>query len=55
MGYQKSFTWYFLILVTYTTVWTETFLIIINVENSCAALYFGGNFDQLDFSGFFDE
>ncbi len=33
----------------------ETFLIIINVENSCAAQYFCGNCDTFYFSGFTDE
>ncbi len=32
----------------------ERFLIIINVENSCAAQYFCGNRDTFYFSGFFD-
>ncbi len=32
----------------------ETFLIIINVENSCAAQYFCGNWDTFGFSGFTD-
>ncbi len=31
------------------------FLIIINVENSCAAQYFCGNCDTFKFSGFFAE
>ncbi len=33
----------------------QTFLIIINVENSCAAEYFCVNCDTFYFSGFFDE
>ncbi len=33
----------------------EIFLIIINVENSCAAQYFCGNCDTFYFSGFTDE
>ncbi len=33
----------------------ETFLIIINVENSRAAEYLRGNRDTFNFSGFFDE
>ncbi len=33
----------------------ETFLIIINVENTCAASYFGGNHDAFYFSRFTDE
>ncbi len=33
----------------------ETFMIIINVENSCAAQYFCGNCDTFYFSGFTDE
>ncbi len=33
----------------------ETFLIIINVENSCAAEYLRGNRDTFYFSGLFDE
>ncbi len=32
----------------------ETFLIITNIENSCAASYFCGNRDMFYFSGFFD-
>ncbi len=33
----------------------ESFLIIISVENSCAAEYFCGNRDTFYFSGFFDK
>ncbi len=33
----------------------ETFLIIINVKNSCAAQYFSGNHDAFNVSGFSDD
>ncbi len=36
-------------------IFQKSFLIIINVENSCAAEYFSGNRDTFIFSEFFDE
>ncbi len=43
------------IILIYWFAARETFLIIINVENGCAASYFCGNRDAFYFSRFFDK
>ncbi len=43
------------IIIIYWFTAQETFLIIINVENSCAAFSFSGNCHRFLFSGLFDE
>ncbi len=50
-----SVTWSSEIIIIYWFTAQETFLIIINVENSRAAQYFCGNCDTFNFSAFFDE
>ncbi len=50
-----SVTWSSEIIIICWFAAQETFLIIINVENSRAAQYFSGNHDTFYFSGFFDE
>ncbi len=48
-----SVTWSSEIILIYWLAAQETFLIIINAENSCAAQYFCGNRDIFYFSGYF--
>ncbi len=50
-----SVTWSSEIILIYWFTDQETFLIIINVENSWAASYFCGNRDTFYFLGLFDE
>ncbi len=49
-----SVTWSSEIILIYWFTAQETFLIIINVENSCTASYFYGNYNII-FVRFFDE
>ncbi len=43
------------IIIIYWFTAQETFLIMINVENSCAAFSFSGNSHRFLFLGLFDE
>ncbi len=50
-----SVTWSSEIILIYCFAAREIFLIIINVKNSCAASYFGGNSFAVNFSVLFNE